>query len=202
MDHTRVVYDSPNHDVITHKNSTEKKVILTFDDGPSRVLSELLDILKTEKVPAMFFWQSRLLYQARPWKRVLDEGHVIGTHSCKHLNLSNLGYAEQFEDLERSKRKIEAITGTPVTYFRPPFGRYDLATTKAARDLGLKTVMWRISSMDWEHACHPEEILSNVVPNLEDGAIILLHELKQTVQILPELIERIRSEGYGFTVLS
>ncbi|WP_273831963.1 polysaccharide deacetylase family protein [Guptibacillus sedimenti] len=202
MDHTRVVYDSPNHDVITHKNSAEKKVILTFDDGPSRVLPELLDILKTEKVPAMFFWQSRLLYQARPWKRVLDEGHVIGTHSCKHLNLSNLSYAEQFEDLERSKRKIEAITGTPLTYFRPPFGRYDLATTKAARDLGLKTVMWRISSMDWELACHPEEILSNVILNLEDGAIILLHELKQTVQILPELIERIRSEGYGFTILS
>jgi peptidoglycan/xylan/chitin deacetylase (PgdA/CDA1 family) len=196
------VYDSPNHDVMTHKNSAKKKVILTFDDGPGRVLPELLDILKTEKVPAMFFWQSRLLYRDRPWKRVLDEGHVIGTHSCKHLNFSNLSYAEQFEDLERSKRKIEAITGTPVTYFRPPFGRYDLATTKAARDLGLKTVMWRISSMDWEFACHPEEILSNVVPNLEDGAIILLHELKQTVQILPELIERIRSEGYGFTVLS
>ncbi|MCA0991474.1 polysaccharide deacetylase family protein [Pseudalkalibacillus hwajinpoensis] len=202
MDHTRVVYDSPNHDVITHKNSAEKKVILTFDDGPGRVLPELLDILKTEKVPAMFFWQSRLLYQARAWKRVLDEGHVIGTHSCKHLNLSKLSYAEQYEDLERSKRKIEDITGTPVTYFRPPFGRYDLATTKAARDLGLKTVMWRISSMDWELACHPEEILSNVIPNLEDGAIILLHELKQTVQILPELIERIRSDGYGFTILS
>lgn len=202
MDHTRVVYDSPNHDVITHKNSPEKKVILTFDDGPSRVLPELLDILKTEKLPAMFFWQSRLLYRERPWKRVLEEGHLIGTHSCKHLHLSKLSYAEQFEDLERSKRKIEAITSTPVTYFRPPFGRYDLATTKAARDLGLKTVMWRISSMDWELACHPEEIWSNVIPNLEDGAIILLHELKQTVQILPELIERIRSEGYGFTVLS
>ncbi|WLR61452.1 polysaccharide deacetylase family protein [Guptibacillus hwajinpoensis] len=196
------MYDSIDQNVITSgEKGANKTVILTFDDGPGRVLPKLLDILKKEEVQAMFFWQSRLLYKERPWKRVLDEGHLIGTHSCKHPNLTKLSYAEQFEELEYSKLKIHEITGSPVTYFRPPFGQYNLETIKAAQDLGLTTVMWRISSMDWELARHPEEILQNVIQNLENGAIILLHELQQTIQVLPDLIKKIRAEGYDFSLL-
>ncbi len=196
------MYDSINQNVITSgEKGANKTVILTFDDGPGRVLPKLLDILKKEEVQAMFFWQSRLLYKDRPWKRVLDEGHLIGTHSCKHPNLTKLSYAEQFEELENSKLKIHEITGSPVTYFRPPFGQYNLETIKAAQDLGLTTVMWRISSMDWELARRPEEILQNVIQNLENGAIILLHELQQTIQVLPDLIKKIRAEGYEFSLL-
>ncbi|MDO6657743.1 polysaccharide deacetylase family protein [Anaerobacillus sp. 1_MG-2023] len=196
------MYDSIDQNVITSgEKGANKTVILTFDDGPGRVLPKLLDILKKEEVQAMFFWQSRLLYKERPWKRVLDEGHPIGTHSCKHPNLTKLSYAEQFEELENSKLKIYEITGSPVTYFRPPFGQYNLETIKAAQDLGLTTVMWRISSMDWELARRPEEILQNVIQNLENGAIILLHELQQTIQVLPDLIKKIRAEGYEFSLL-
>ncbi len=196
------MYDSLDQNVITSgEKGAKKTVILTFDDGPGRVLPKLLDILKKEEVQAMFFWQSRLLYKERPWKRVLDEGHLIGTHSCKHPNLTKLSYTEQFAELEYSKQKIHEITGSPVIYFRPPFGQYNLETIKAAQDLGLTTVMWRISSMDWELAYHPEEILQNVIPNLENGAIILLHELQQTVQVLPDLIKKIRAEGYEFSLL-
>ncbi|WP_347548600.1 polysaccharide deacetylase family protein [Pseudalkalibacillus hwajinpoensis] len=196
------MYDSNDKDVILNgTKSTSKTVFLTFDDGPSRVLPKILDILKKEDVRAMFFWQSRLLYAERPWKRVLDEDHTIGTHSCKHPNLTNLSYPEQFRELSNSKQKIERITGTPVTYFRPPFGQYNADTIKAAQDLGLTTVMWRISSMDWELAHNPDQIMHNVVTNLEDDAIILLHELKQTLAILPALIREIRAQGYEFALL-
>lgn len=61
--------------------------------------------------------------------------------------------------------------------------------------------MWRISSMDWELSNNVEQIVENVVSNLEDGAIILLHELNQTIQVLPTIIEEIRAQGYEFAVL-
>ncbi|MRG86166.1 polysaccharide deacetylase family protein [Salinibacillus xinjiangensis] len=181
--------------------SKEKSVVLTFDDGPSKILPSILDCLREENVPAIFFWQSRLLYDKRPWKRVLEEGHQIGTHSSKHVNLVNLPYENQLKDIKQSVEQIEGITGQPVKFFRPPFGQYNDDTIQIAHELDLKPVLWRISSMDWELKGNPGLIINNVVENLEDGAIILLHELSQTLEILPDLIEGIREQGYQFTLL-
>lgn len=195
------MYDSSDENVVTKVSNREKSVILTFDDGPSRSLSQILDVLKDENVQAMFFWQSRFLYPKRPWERVIKEGHIIGTHSINHKDLVKLPYVKQLHDLKYSVEVIEGITGEKVTYFRPPFGRYNEDTIKAAKQLGLTTVMWRIASIDWELEDNPEKIICNVVDHLEDGAIILLHELKQTLHILPELIRNIKNKGYSFTTL-
>jgi peptidoglycan/xylan/chitin deacetylase (PgdA/CDA1 family) len=195
------VSNDPDITLFNAGHPSKKTVTLTFDDGPARVLPELLDILKKEKVPAVFFWQSRLLYHGRPWKRVLEEGHQIGTHSSKHSNFVKLTPAEQFRDIRGSKLKIESITGREVKLFRPPFGQYNEPTIAAAKELGLSTILWRISSMDWELKEEPEQIITNVIENLEDGAIILLHELTQTVEALPGLIAGIRDKGYEFSLL-
>ncbi|MCM3091738.1 polysaccharide deacetylase family protein [Cytobacillus sp. FSL R5-0377] len=195
------VSNDPDIQLFNAGQSSKKTVTLTFDDGPARVLPEILEILKAEKVPAVFFWQSRLLYAGRPWKRVLEEGHQIGTHSSKHSNLVKLTPAEQFRDLRTSKLKIESITGHEVKLFRPPYGQYNEHTIAAAKELGLSTILWRISSMDWELKEEPEQIIRNVIENLEDGAIILLHELPQTAEALPGLIAEIRDKGYEFTLL-
>lgn len=193
------MYDSNDSSVLTSiKTQPQKSVVLTFDDGPSSVLDSILDVLKEENVPATFFWQSRLLYESRPWKRVLEEGHQIGTHSTKHVNLTNLSYEEQYKDLAQSVAKIEAITRNKVVYFRPPFGQYNAHTLSAAKALNLVPVMWRISSMDWELKNNPDQIISYVIDHIEDGAIILLHELQQTLETLPTLIKTIKSMGYTF----
>jgi peptidoglycan/xylan/chitin deacetylase (PgdA/CDA1 family) len=196
------VYDSKDPDVLTSiKVPNHKSVVLTFDDGPSSVLLPILDVLKDEKVPATFFWQSRLMYGSRPWRRVLEEGHQIDTHSTKHRNMTNLSFEEQYKDLEQSVIKLEAITGTKIEYFRPPFGQYNDQTLSAAHALGLVPVLWRIASMDWELKNNPEQIISNVINHLEDGAIILLHELPQTLEALPTLITKIKNLGYEFRKL-
>ncbi|WP_153735394.1 polysaccharide deacetylase family protein [Aquibacillus halophilus] len=181
--------------------TTQKSVVLTFDDGPSKVLPEILDILRETNVPAVFFWQSRLLYPTRPWKRVLDEGHWIGTHTINHPDMERLSYQKQLKQLQNSVKHLEDITGNKVTYFRPPFGRYNDDTIKAAQQLELIPVMWKIASIDWELKNNPNQIINNVVNNLEDGSIILLHELKQTLSILPQLIDAIREKGYTFRLL-
>lgn len=196
------MYDSTHPQIVTVNGAqSNKSVILSFDDGPSKVLPQILDILKQYDVPAMFFWQSRLLYPSRPWQRVLDEGHIIGTHSRKHRNLVQLSYEEQHQDIQNSLAHIEKTTGMPVAFFRPPYGRFNSDTLRAAKILGLTTVMWRIASMDWELKDDPSQIIRYVTENLEDGAIILLHELEQTVAILPQLITAIKEQGYSFSVL-
>ncbi len=188
------------------KNANElktasKKVILTFDDGPSRNLNRILDILKEKDVPAIFFWQSKLLYKERPWQRVLDEGHVIGAHSLKHKNLVNLNYEEQYKQIFKSVEQIEEITENKVVYFRPPFGQYNEDTMTILHELGLTPIMWDISSYDWMNKDTPQKIVCNVVNHISGGSIILLHELEQTVAILSLLIDRVRKKGYEFSLL-
>ncbi|HWI55399.1 MAG TPA: polysaccharide deacetylase family protein, partial [Desulfobacteria bacterium] len=182
-------------------NRREKCVVLTFDDGPGRYLPQILDVLKMENVPALFFWQTRLLHPKRPWRRVLEEGHMIGSHTCKHPDLCKMDYRQQYDEIFRSKQRLENTIGQPILYFRPPFGQYNTWTIKALEDLDLTPVMWSVASMDWELKANPERIVSNVVLNLEEGAIVLLHELPQTLLVLRELIRQIRNQGYSFSLL-
>jgi peptidoglycan/xylan/chitin deacetylase (PgdA/CDA1 family) len=196
------VYDSTDSRIRTRiRPGAKPSVVLTFDDGPSELLSEIVDVLRAENIQATFFWQSQLLNKATPWKRVLAEGHLIGTHSTEHLDLTTLSYKQQYEDLANSVQTIEQIIGQKVVYFRPPYGQFNEETVEAALNLRLETVLWRVASVDWELENDPQKILTNVVDHLEDGAIILLHELKQTLEILPDLIQAIKTRGYKFNNL-
>ncbi|WP_100371838.1 polysaccharide deacetylase family protein [Bacillus sp. FJAT-45037] len=179
----------------------DRFVVLTFDDGPTRLLEPILDILLSEQIPAMFFWQTRLLHYKRPWRRVIEEGHVIGTHTITHPNLQKLSLLEQRRELMRSKELIETYTGQTVRYFRPPFGQYNDQTLDIADELGLKTIMWDVASFDWILKAEPERIIQHVIEQIEDGSIILLHELKQTLIVLPMLIKQLKDKGYEFKIL-
>lgn len=152
----------------------KNKVILTFDDGPSRHLSTILDILKMKKVQAMFFWQTRLLFKERVWKRILEEGHQIGAHTHTYKNLVNLTKEQQFKQIKYSIDRIQEITGTKVNYFRPPFGQYNENTMLILRDLKLIPMMWEISSYDWENKYKPEKIVCNIDLHIRGGSVILL----------------------------
>lgn len=180
----------------------DKKVVLTFDDGPSRNLPKILQILEEKDVQAMFFWQSRLLHRERPWKKVLRAGHTVGSHAVNHKNLTTLTKEDQYKQIHNSVKKIEQITNIKVNYFRPPFGQYNEDTLAILHEVKLIPIMWDISSYDWELKDKPNQIVCNVTSHIKDGSIILLHELKQTVQILPDLIDKIREQGYEFTILS
>ncbi|MCT8138372.1 polysaccharide deacetylase family protein [Anaerobacillus sp. CMMVII] len=177
------------------------KVVVTFDDGPSRQLPAILDILGEKSVPAIFFWQTKLLHPLRPWQRVIDEGHEIGSHTINHQNLTKLTFSEQFRQILSSITKIEKITGRKVRYFRPPFGQYNEDTMVILQELGLIPVMWEISSYDWENTAQSEDIINNVVNYTKRDSIILLHETKQTVVVLPKIIDGLRNKGFEFSLL-
>jgi peptidoglycan/xylan/chitin deacetylase (PgdA/CDA1 family) len=199
------VYDWNNEEIWTNKKkweiqSSTPSLILSFDDGPSSALIPILDILKKHEVQAMFFWQSRLLYNNRPWKRVLEEGHIIGGHSLRHGDLTKLSREEQYKDIDQNKKQIEKITGQRIKYFRPPYGRFNEDTLSVLKELKLHPFLWEVAGLDWEHASTPEWIVSNICDHVKDGSVILLHELKQTVKVLEQLLIKLKKDGYQFVL--
>jgi peptidoglycan/xylan/chitin deacetylase (PgdA/CDA1 family) len=203
-----VVYNCKDPRIMTHVESTvgekvvAKPILLTFDDGPSRQLEFILDILKKHHVPALFFWQTKLFYPERPWQRLINEGHVIGSHTSKHPNLNNYSAEQQRIEIKNSVTKIERTTGKKVGYFRPPFGQYNEDTLTILEELQLTPILWHVSGMDWNHKEDPMDIVYNILDHVEEGSIILLHELRQTVTVLEHLILQLKKEGYQFVAPS
>jgi peptidoglycan/xylan/chitin deacetylase (PgdA/CDA1 family) len=204
------VYDWNDKNLITHVNQMRgykttaqdtQQVVLTFDDGPSRHLPRILRILEEESVPATFFWQSRLLHKGRPWKKVIEAGHTIGSHTCSHPKLVDLSYDHQYHQLLYSKKKIESITGQNVRYFRPPFGQFNQTTLTIAKELELTPVFWHVSSMDWLLKGNSSQMIDNVLDNCEHGSIILFHELEHTYFELRSIIQQLKKKGFSFAQL-
>jgi peptidoglycan-N-acetylglucosamine deacetylase len=71
----------------------DKEVVLTFDDGPIPPYSiRVLDTLAAQCVKATFFLVGEMAhYHPATVRRIIAEGHTIGTHSEDHpLNFGKL----------------------------------------------------------------------------------------------------------------
>jgi len=124
---------------------------LTFDDGPNpKWTPRLLDVLGEHGVKATFFiLGGRVETEPELVRRIAVEGHLIGNHSWSHKNLARTAATKVREELTRTSKALEQITGERVKYFRPPFGARRPAVFRIARELGLRVVTWNAMTSDW-----------------------------------------------------
>lgn len=183
-----------------------KLVALTFDDGPGATTARLLDELKKRKVPATFFVLGSLAKsQPALLKRMVKEGHVVGSHSNAHKNLTKLTYKALDEDMQACAAAIEAATGQAPTLMRAPGGNYNETVTGYARLRGLRIIQWSVDTRDWESR-NKEAILTAAFQKgqygIRDGAIVLMHDIYgTTVDAAVEMIDRLLEEGYTMVTI-
>lgn len=127
------------------------QVALTFDDGPNPAWTpQLLDLLARHRVKATFFLIGKFASEEPYLTRYIAEaGHTIGNHSWSHPNLALTPSKRVNEELKRTKQMLEHITGTPVRFFRPPYGGRRPYVLNAAKDMGMTPVMWNAMTDDW-----------------------------------------------------
>jgi peptidoglycan/xylan/chitin deacetylase (PgdA/CDA1 family) len=127
------------------------ELALTFDDGPNAAWTpRLLDILAGHGVHATLFMMGRhAQLESDLVRRAHAEGHLIGIHSWSHPNLARSSQERIRRELTQSRDEIQQIVGTPVRFFRPPFGARRPAVFAIARSLGLTTVLWNAMTSDW-----------------------------------------------------
>ena len=178
---------------------TEKKIYLSFDDGPHPMVTPfVLDLLKKHNARATFFCIGKNV-EAYPevYRRILAEGHSVGNHTYHHPNGARTSVEEYLEDV----RKAAAVIDSKL--FRPPYGRIKKSQhKKILQDLGMKTVMWSVLSGDFDERLSGDQCCNNALKLVNTGSIVVFHDSEKAWQrlsfCLPRLLERCTSLGYCF----
>jgi peptidoglycan-N-acetylglucosamine deacetylase len=196
----RQVYPSCVWDLPTK----EKKVYLTFDDGPHPVATPfILDQLKKHDAKATFFCLGKNV-EAYPelYQRILAEGHRTGNHTFNHVNGWKTPDRQYIEEIIATRKLVDS------SLFRPPYGRITRwqLSQLSSKFLQMKAVMWSILSGDFDTGLPPEKCVENVIRPLKPGAIIVFHDsekaLPHVTYALPKVLQHLSENGYMMNKLT
>ncbi|ACB85864.1 polysaccharide deacetylase family protein [Natranaerobius thermophilus] len=189
-----------------------KVVYLTFDDGPSHITPEVLDILDEYNARATFFVIGQQA-EAMPHiiRRIHNEGHLIANHSYTHDYDKVYDSPESFEEeLLKTEEVIKDITGKRTTIFRPPGGEHPNMTDEKREILqehGYTLYNWSVSAGDTATPTPSSEVIKNNVlggVRGSNGAVVLMHDSasrENTKKALSEILRELSFEGYSFPTL-
>ncbi|MBQ6570600.1 MAG: polysaccharide deacetylase family protein, partial [Clostridia bacterium] len=187
--------------VIRTVPAADKYIALTFDDGPDANSGVILDAFAEHNAKCTFFvLYTNAQYNSSIVQRIANEGHELGNHTKTHNDLTTLPPAEAIEEIEFVNEFIYGLTGqTPVLY-RPPY----LSSSTAMLNLfpDMSAIGCSIDTRDWS-GITKEEIVSSVVNNARDGAIVLMHcTMPNTRAAVPEILEQLEDMGYACVTVS
>ncbi|MDN3019731.1 DUF4309 domain-containing protein [Paenibacillus sp. BSR1-1] len=177
-----------------------KRVALTFDDGPdASITSAIIDILDKYKVTGNFFFVgSNVEKHPDIVKKAYEKGNLILNHSYSHVDLTRLNNQEIQSQLEKTDDAIAAIIGHRPEILRPPYGETNNQVAAIARQEGYSVVIWSIDTLDWSQK-EASNIVKNVVDNVRNGEIILMHstpEQTETKKALPIIIKELQKRNF------
>ncbi|MCM1168336.1 MAG: polysaccharide deacetylase family protein [Bacteroides sp.] len=180
----------------------EREIALTFDDGPDEVMTaRVLDVLKRHRVQAAFFLIGEKA-QAHPGlvRRMVEEGHIIGSHSFFHTGCFPFESRKKMErELMRTRETLYEITGKKIRLFRPPFGVTNPHVAAVVRQGGYRTIGWSVRAFDTRRRVPRLRILKRLVAGLHPGAVVLLHDrCLQADELLENFIAAAHGKGYRF----
>ncbi len=199
-----------------YRSTGEKRVFLTFDDGPSQSVTPLiLDVLKQENIKATFFTLgNNVRNYPELVKREFEEGHYVANHGYSHKYSSIYSSPEAtLEEYNSTEQSIKDALGNQKyssRLFRFPGGSnggyYDDAKQNSKALLRKNEVVhldWNCLSKDAEGANSKESLLQNVIETAgeKDTVVILMHDASDkilTYETLTDVIKYFRDKGYKF----
>ena len=173
-------------------DSSKPMVAITYDDGPSSYTSSILGVFEKYGGGATFFvvGKNAAAYPSLI-KKEYDLGMEIANHTYSHPNLTSLSSAQISSQVSSTDSAVFNACGKYPVLLRPPYGSYNSSVKSS---VGKPLILWSIDTRDWESR-NADKVYANVINNVRDGDIILMHDLYKstadaTARIVPALIER------------
>ncbi|MDR7369725.1 polysaccharide deacetylase family protein [Flavobacterium aquidurense] len=177
---------------------TEKKIALTFDDGPSIFTLEVLELLKKYNAKATFFCIGKNI-ETHPeiLKQVIAEGHLVGNHSYSHSKFFDFYHEDKITDeLRKTDELLEKFTSKKINFFRPPYGVTTPSIRRALKITGHKVIGWNIRSLDGGTK-DQNLIFNRIIKRVSPGGIVLLHDTgSHSVSVLEQFLQFLQQNNY------
>lgn len=176
--------------------TNEKKLYITFDDGPIPSLTtEILSILDDYRAKATFFCVGENVEKyPELYRMIQNKGHVTGNHSHQHVNGWNSKVSDYTNNVARANEFIKS------GLFRPPYGQITYQQIKVLKS-NYKIIMWSVLSGDFDLNLSEEQCLFNVLQS-KSGDIIVFHDntksRKKVLFALPRFLDHFAQKGYTF----
>lgn len=208
-----------HREVFSNQGFAEKEVMLTFDDGPrSKTTPIILDDLAKAGVKAAFFnTGASVVENKNVAKRILSEGHILGSHTYYHtlmmgreVNRDKMAYDQFLAEMISGHLTVSAAAGYIDPFFRFPNGCSNQNMARNVAELGLKNFRWSVDSQDWQFSrgtydYRRTQILKTFVAALRashNRGIVLMHDIhQQTVDVLPLILNYLSDNGFKVVLL-
>jgi peptidoglycan/xylan/chitin deacetylase (PgdA/CDA1 family) len=190
-------------------------VALTFDDGPSRWTPLVLDLLREYEARATFFViGARVREHPDLVRRIVAEGHELGSHTVTHPRLTEIEEDEVRREIQGGQDAVEEVLGETPRLFRAPGFHADARELAIVEELGLEAVFAHVDPQDWRPERDSHTIFGLVLKDLREGVIVDLHDgfppppttsrsdCTPTVEALDHLLPCLRAEGYETVTIS
>jgi peptidoglycan/xylan/chitin deacetylase (PgdA/CDA1 family) len=185
--------------------TVEKKVYLTFDDGPTpEITAWVLNQLQAFDAKATFFCiGDNIRKYPEIFNSILRNGHTIGNHTFNHYNGWETKTTDYIENVQLCQESIIQNAKFKIqkpNLFRPPYGKIKNAQAKSIIASGYKIIMWDILSADFDTTITHEKCLENVLKNVAAGSIVVFHDstkaFKNLEYTLPRTLQFLKDNQY------
>lgn len=192
-----------------------KRLALTFDDGPSQWTGAVLDLLREHDARATFFLiGQRVRERPDDARRILAEGHEVGSHTMTHPRLTEISDEEARREIQEGARAVADVLGERPHLFRAPGFHADERVLAIVDDLKLDAVLADVDPQDWRPGLGSHAIFCRAFVECCEDAIVDLHDgyppaptrsrddCTPTVEALGHLLPALRAEGYELVTVS
>nr|WP_238342384.1 bifunctional polysaccharide deacetylase/glycosyltransferase family 2 protein [Actinopolymorpha rutila] len=191
-----------------------RTVALTFDDGPDpRWTPRILEVLRRHHARATFFvLGSKVAIYPALARRIVAEGHEIGSHTYTHVDLARTPTWQRGLELGLTQKALAGALGLHTHLLRPPYSGKpseltgpDYAAARDAGRAGYLVVLADHDTKDWDNRT-ADQIVARATPSGQRGAVVLMHDgggdRSRTVAALDKLLTRLDERGYRATTVS
>lgn len=202
------------YELIYRCDVPDRRIALTFDDGPSEWTPPILDVLAEHRAQATFFLLGEHVQQLpETAARIARDGHEVACHGFDHVDLAELPAQSIRERLNRARDAVAAATGVQPRLFRPPYATSSARVARAAAAVSLDpTVLRDVDPADWR-AGNAEDVAASVLAGVRAGSIVCLHDgvplgnrgtpdRTVTVAAVARLVPELLARGFDLVTVS
>ena len=191
---------------LTERIETNQKLVaLTFDDGPTKNVNQILPLLDKYNAKATFFLIGEEIEKhPEEAKKIVDAGHQIGNHTYSHNRMVFKTPSYIKEEIQKTDQLIQKAGYKGEIDFRPPNGKKLVGLPYYLNKHNRDTITWNIEPDSYY--TNASDKVNYVTENIKPGSIILMHpmydETGNELQAIEGVLQELSNEGYTFVTIN